>query len=102
MVTNLDLRDNFHQILLKPGEEHKTSFSIHEGHFELRVLTFGLTGAPATFQGAMNSTLKPLSCHCVMVFFDDILICNPSYGQRTIDIPQRWLLSWLDGCRLLR
>lgn len=79
--TKLDLRARFHQILLQLREEHKTAFSTHEGNFEFRVLAFGLTGAPATFQGAMNATLKPLHRQCVMVFFDDILAYNPSFDQ---------------------
>lgn len=58
--SNLDLRAGFHQIRLQPGEEYKTAFSTHEGHFEFRVLAFGLSGAPGTFQGARNATLKPL------------------------------------------
>jgi hypothetical protein len=82
----LDLRAGFHQILLQPGEEHKTTFSTHEGHFEFRVLAFGLTGAPATFQRAMNAMLKPLLRQCVMVFFDDILIYSPSFDQNLIHI----------------
>jgi hypothetical protein len=84
--TKLDLRAGFHQILLQPGEEHKTTFSTHEGHFEFRVLAFGLTGAPATFQRAMNAMLKPLLRQCVMVFFDDILIYSPSFDQNLIHI----------------
>ena len=47
--SNLDLRDGFHQILLQPGEEHKTAFQTHLGHYEFRVAAFGLTGAPGSF-----------------------------------------------------
>lgn len=47
--SSLDLRARFHQILLKEGEEFKTAFQTHNGHYELRVMAFGLTGAPATF-----------------------------------------------------
>jgi len=47
--TSLDLRAGFNQIRLAPGEEHKTAFQTHWGHFEWTVMAFGLTGAPNTF-----------------------------------------------------
>lgn len=72
--STLDLRAGFNQIRLAPGEEHKTAFQTHWGQFEFTVMSFGLTGAPNTFQGAMNITLRPLLRHCVLVFFDDILV----------------------------
>jgi hypothetical protein len=48
--SSLDLRARFHQILLQPGEEFKTTFQTHVGHFEFWVMTFGLTGAFGTFK----------------------------------------------------
>jgi hypothetical protein len=66
--STLDLISGYHQVRMKQGEEHKTAFQTHHGHFEFLAMPFVLSGAPGTFQNAMNTSLAPL------LFFDDILV----------------------------
>lgn len=84
--SKLDLRACYHQIRLAPGEEHKMALYTHSGHFEYKVMSFGLSRTPVTFQGAMNSTLKSVLRKCVLVFFNDILIYSPSFTDHLLHL----------------
>lgn len=44
-------------------------------------MAFSLTGAPGSFQGAMNVTLAPGLHKFVIVFFDDILVYSCTYEE---------------------
>lgn len=86
--SKLDLRAGYHQIHLAEGEEHKTAFHTHSGHYEFMVMSFGLAGGPATFNGAMTVTLHPLMRYCVLVFFDDILVFSKTWSDHLSHLRQ--------------
>ena len=52
--SKLDLQSGYYQIKVRVEDIAKTAFCTHEGHYEFKVIPFGLTNTPATFQATMN------------------------------------------------
>jgi len=74
MFTKLDLLNAYHLIRIEEGDTFKTTFCTRYGQFEYRVMMFGLTNAPATFQFYIDDCLRPSIDYITLCYCDDILI----------------------------
>ena len=72
--TSMDLQAGYYQIRIAPADVEKTAFRTPYGLYQFRVLPFGLTNAPATFQRAMNDIFRDYIGVFVLIYLDDILI----------------------------
>ncbi len=81
VFSKLDLRNAYRLVRIKEGDEWKTAFNTHLGHFEYLVMPFGLTNAPAVFQCLVNDVLRDLLDKTVFVYLDDILIFSSSMEE---------------------
>ena len=73
-LTRLDIIAAFNKLRMHPDSEDYTTFITSLGAYKYRVLPFGLTNGPASYQQYMNDILfEYLNVFC-QVYLDDILI----------------------------
>ncbi|GBG74376.1 hypothetical protein CBR_g18787 [Chara braunii] len=76
--SKIDLKSGYHQIAIRPEDQHKTAFQTRYGLYEFVVMPFGLCNASGTFQHAMNWIFHDHLDKFVVVYLDDILIFSKS------------------------
>lgn len=65
VFSKLGLRNVYHLVCIREGDEWKTAFNTPADHYEYLVMPFGLTNAPAVF--LVNDVLRDVKsvCFCV-------------------------------------
>ena len=66
--TKLDLRNAYHLVRIREGDEWKTAFNTPRRPYEYLVMPFGLTNAPAVFQTLVNDVLRDVINQYVFVY----------------------------------
>lgn len=86
VFSKLDLRNAYHLVRIREGDEWKTAFNTPTGHYEYLVMPFGLTNAPAVFQTLVNDLLRDMLNKYVFVYLDDILIFSRNQEEHVIHV----------------
>ncbi|SLM33361.1 Ribonuclease H-like domain [Lasallia pustulata] len=102
MVYKFDIPAAYHQIRIKAGEEWKTAFCTHLGHYKYQVMPFGLTNAPATFQSYINNVLQKYLDVFVTVYIDDILIYSETEEEHRVHVRKVLTALNKEGIQLKR
>jgi len=75
----LDLLSGYWQVPLSPGAQDKAAFITRDGLWKLKVLPFGLTSAPATFQRLMEQVLSGFHWETLLIYLDDVIVISPDF-----------------------
>jgi len=84
--TQLDIKDAYHNIRTREGDEWKTTFTTKLGTYEYQVMPFGLCNAPAVFPRWINRTLHQFVDICCIIYLDDVLIYSETKSDHIRDV----------------
>ena len=72
VISMIDLRSGYHQLLVRSEDVPKTAFRTRYGHHEFLAMPFGLTNAPTVFLDLMNRVFRSYLDQFIIIFIDDI------------------------------
>ena len=74
LFSTLDLVSGYWQIPLDQDAKEKSAFVTRSGLWQWRVMPFGLTCAPATFERLMERVLHGIQWKTALLYLDDVIV----------------------------
>jgi transposase InsO family protein len=72
--STLDMTSGYWQVELEEETKEKSAFVTRSGLWQWRVLPFGLTTAPSTFERLMETVMRGLQWKTLLVYLDDLIV----------------------------
>ena len=79
--STVDLRSSYWQTEIDERDRDKSTFVTRRGTFRFKVLSFGLSNAPALFQRLMDLVLSGLTWEVCLVYLDDVIVFSDTFEQ---------------------
>ena len=81
VFTKIDIRQAFHKLRMALESENATTFASRFGAYKWKVMSFGLTGGPASWQRFINDLLWEYLNDFCTAYLDNILIYSTSMKE---------------------
>nr|GEU71394.1 TPA: orf y [Tanacetum cinerariifolium] len=85
IFSSFDCKSGFWQVLLDEQSQLLTAFTCPDGHFQWKVVPFGLKQAPSIFQRHMQNVLRGLENFCT-VYVDGIIVFSENKEKHYIHV----------------
>jgi hypothetical protein len=95
VFSKFDLKSGFYQIGIVPEDRHKTAFVVPHGHYQWKVMPFGLKNAPSEFQKRMEDIFREYPW--LIIYIDDILVCSKNLQEHLKHLQQFYDLVFRHG-----
>jgi hypothetical protein len=95
----LDGYSGYHQILIHPDDQNKTTFTCPYGTYAYRRMSFGLCNAPASFQWCMMTIFSDMIEKIMEVFMDDFTVYDKTFDDCLENLDR--VLQWCEEKHLV-
>ena len=79
--STLDLVSGYWQAEIVESDRPKTAFSSHKRLFQFKVLSFGLSNAPAVFERLIEPVLRGLTWEKCLCYLDDVIVFGKTFEE---------------------
>lgn len=76
----MDMQAGYWQVAMRNVNKEKTAFITADGLYHFKVMPFGLSNAPSTFQRMMDIMLAGLKWSSCLVYLDDVFFA-PTFTE---------------------
>lgn len=80
--STIDLQSGYWQVAMDPQDKEKTAFVTGQGGlWQFKVMPFGLSNTPATFERMMETVLQGLTGKICLVYLDDVIVFGKTFEE---------------------